>query len=95
MPTDAKVSVLPLKIQGPWLANEKKALEISYMAPVLATTNTSVTRYYGFIIRVLYYGALQDERIQPGDLPSKAEQWPPVTIPETNPPPAQSLATES
>jgi pSer/pThr/pTyr-binding forkhead associated (FHA) protein len=82
IPTDAKVSIAPLAAPGPWRATEEKTVDASYAAAP-GTTNTPAARYYGYVIRVRYYGALQDERIQPGDLPATDPQAEPTLTNES------------
>jgi hypothetical protein len=75
-PTRARVPTAPLPVQGPWRATEEKTVEASYVAPI-PDNNAPPVQYYGFVLRVHYYGALQEERIQPRDLPADVELAPP------------------
>jgi hypothetical protein len=95
MPSTARISSVPVAIPGPWRATEEKPLEASYVAPPVTVTNGPPARYYGFVVRVYYYGALQDERIQPRDLPADVELVVPAAAPATNLPPAPPLVNES
>ncbi len=81
VPSAARTSIVPLAIPGPWRATEERSLEASCPASAFGTTNAPAARSYGYVIRVRYYGALQDERSQPGDLPATE---PPAEPPLSN-----------
>lgn len=80
-PTDAVITpaVIP---QTPWLAGARKQLTASYSVPAGAT---HVAPFYGYLIRVHYYGALQDEWMQPKDLPADVQMAQPEPQPATPP----------
>ncbi len=60
---------------GPWLAGNRKTVSASYMIPAgLQRTE----QFYGCLIRVHYHGALQDEWMQPKDLPADVQMAPPA-----------------
>jgi pSer/pThr/pTyr-binding forkhead associated (FHA) protein len=88
VPTSAKVPAMPLTIQGPWRATEEKTLEASYVAPTVEAVKELPAQYHGFVVRVHYFGALQDERIQPRDLPADVELAVPAAAAATNVPAA-------
>jgi len=58
-----------LTVQGKWRASEQKTVTASYVVPATPVQTERTTQYYGFVIRVYYYGTLQDELSQPKDLP--------------------------
>ncbi len=58
-----------LTVQGKWPGTEQKTVVASYIVPVSPTTTNYLSQYHGYIIRVYYQGALQDELSQPKDLP--------------------------
>lgn len=65
----------PALPQGPWLAGARKPVSASYMLE--AGTRRS-EQFYGCLIRVHYHGALQDEWMQPKDLPADVQMGPPA-----------------
>lgn len=65
----------PALPQGPWLSGTRKPVSASYM--IQAGTQRS-DQFYGCLIRVHYHGALQDEWMQPRDLPADVQMAPPA-----------------
>lgn len=69
VPAIARSPAGPLVIQGPWRSLEQKTIAASYVVPVSGVPRDQQPRYAGFAVRVYYYGALQDESLQPRDIP--------------------------
>lgn len=61
----AKTPPMPLRPEGAWLAGGEKTLAVTYVVPAGTAPKG---RYYGFLMRVFYRGALQEEYVQPKDL---------------------------
>ena len=57
-----------LTVKGKWQTAEQKTLVASYVVPASSNQTERLAQYYGFMIRVYYYGTLQDELSQPRDL---------------------------
>jgi hypothetical protein len=72
-PTTASITPPP-PLQGLWPEGTRKALTASYGVPA-GTPRTK--QFYGCLVRVHYYGALQDEWMQPKDLPADVQMAPP------------------
>lgn len=92
-PTAATVSVPAPPVAGPWRAAEEKTVQVSYVVPAAGTPAERPAQYHGFAARVYYFGALQDERTQPKDLPADVELAAPDAAPATNPPAAAPTNT--
>ena len=61
---------------GVWHEGEAKVVAASYTIPASAATNTPVA-FYGYLVRVVHHGVLQDVAAQPRDLlPSQAPASP-------------------
>lgn len=58
-----------LTVKGSWHAQEQKTVVASYVVPVTNPPMERSAQYHGFLVRVFYHGILQDELIQPQDLP--------------------------
>ena len=87
-PTRAQVPAAPLTLTGSWRATEERGVQASYVVPTGDATARRDRQYHGFVVRVRYYGALQDERLQPKDLPGDVELAVPDNAPSTNAAPA-------
>lgn len=84
--TQARVPTNAVTLAGTWRATEERTVEASYIVPVVADATVRPEEYYGFVVRVYYYGALQDEWVQPKDLPADVELTVPAVTPATNNP---------
>jgi hypothetical protein len=82
--THASVPSSTLTVSGAWRATEERTVQSSYVVPAGDHPVKRTRFYHGFIVRVYYYGALQDERVQPRDLPADVELAVPVSVPATN-----------
>lgn len=65
IPTSAQGQPTLLAVQGKWLGTEQKTVMASYVATAPPPPTDRATHYYGFSLRVFYYGTLQDELSQP------------------------------
>lgn len=72
-PTAATITPPP-PLQGAWPEKTRKTLTASYGVPAGARRKE---QFYGCLVRVHYYGALQDEWMQPRDLPADVQMAPP------------------
>ncbi len=58
-----------LKVPGPWQQGEMKSVTATYMVPVaMAPAGTRAEQFYGYVVRVYHFGALQDQSAQPSGL---------------------------
>jgi len=58
-----------LTVTGKWDSAEQKSVAASYVVPATPEPIDRGAQYFGFIIRVYYFGKLQDELSQPRNLP--------------------------
>ncbi len=72
-PSTASVTPPP-PLQGLWPSGTRKTLTASYGIPA---GSPRTKQFYGCLVRVHYYGALQDEWMQPKDLPADVQMAPP------------------
>ncbi len=63
----------PPPIEGAWLDKTRKVISASYAVPANLQRSE---HFYGCLVRVHYYGALQDEWMQPRDLPADVQMAP-------------------
>ena len=71
-----------LTVAGPWRQGEEKIVTATYAVPAgESAAATKAGQFYGYVVRVYYYGALQDEYAQPRALLEAPKAWatpPPV-----------------
>lgn len=72
-PTTATITPPP-PLQGAWPEKTSKTVSASYGVPAGLQRKA---QFYGCLVRVHYYGALQDEWMQPKDLPADVQMAPP------------------
>jgi hypothetical protein len=92
VPTSAKVPTNTMMFAGIWRATEERAVEVSYLVPANVDAAARPAEYYGFIVRLYYYGGLQDEWAQPRDLPGDVTLAAPGASPATNGPGPAAVA---
>ena len=66
----------PPQIRGAWEGGTEKSVATTYIVPKGAAAEKRAGPYYGFTVRVLYYGALQDVAGRPQDLSEQTVRGP-------------------
>lgn len=71
--TRAKGENQDLRVSDPWQQGEMKTVTASYVVPAAqAPAGTRAEQFYGFVVRVYHFGALQDASAQPAGLLAQA-----------------------